>query len=163
MLYGSIIEEPRDILPANEKSTLWHPDVILILQGSVCENFCLLFFFFWYIHYLAIIFVEAQHLSWRSSKNSKWIGEKKSWEVFCVNHLIVSAFKYWCILGQGEILNAEVKKQDGRIRTMSAHLCECKEVTTYLPQVMVKIWGAEVQLKGKWKCVHLQISPEISG
>lgn len=135
----------------------------LFYKDLYVKIFAFFFFFFWYIHYLAIIFVEAQHLSWRSSKNSKWIGEKKSWEVFCVNHLIVSAFKYWCILGQGEILNAEVKKQNGRIRTMSAHLCECKEVTTYLPQVMVKIWGAEVQLKGKWKCVHLQISPEISG
>ena len=28
------------------------------------------------IHYLAVIFVEAQHLSWSSSKNSKWIGEE---------------------------------------------------------------------------------------
>lgn len=122
------------------------------------------FFLFWYIHYLAVIFVEAQHLSWRSSKNSKWIrGKKKSWEEFCVSYLIVSTYEYWYILGQGEMLNTEVKKQDGKIWTMGAHICECKEVTTYLPQVMVKIWGARVQLKGKWKCIHLQISPEISG
>lgn len=39
---------------------------------------------------------------------------KEYWEVFWVNHFIMSACEYCCVLGQGEILNAEAKNQDAR-------------------------------------------------
>lgn len=55
----AIKQKPGNILPANEKSTLWHPDVILVSHGSARARVLPFLGGGGYVYHLSVIFVEA--------------------------------------------------------------------------------------------------------
>lgn len=115
------------------------------------------FFFFFCIHDLAVTFVEHNILPKGLLRIADEPGGRegglKSLRSFSINHLTKShvSSEFWVFEKYG-MLKQRSKMED------YGHTCECKEMTLNLPQVMPKSWEGKVQLKGKWKCIHVYLS-----